>query len=559
MTAKIALLSCVCWALALGALPARAADRPTKPVVVLSFAGIDELQRDVEYLGVLAGKPDLAAGFEELLSLLTEGRGWEGVDPARPWGATLSVSADGSRFPALAFVPVSDFDKLLITLKVLVGKADDVGGGIYEIKYAASKYYIRKKGDWACVAREKKALREMPNDPLDQLRGLDKQYDLALGVNAQNIPPASRGAVMSMFEQVLEAGLTRRPVGGDNAQQKLPGENINRLLKDLGDLDRLTLGLNIDRSQHQTYLNLDITALPGTAVHKSLMAGTQKMPASRVAGIVATDAVFSLHANAALTDADKQQVAAWLKNLRDESAVEIDSLEGVDDGKKSKVGELAGKLLDLVGKTSDRGRINAGLVVTGPVGAAEQAITIVAGGLVIDAPEWEDTVKQFLALADKEAEPRLDVDTYKAHHFHTLSIPIPETETSPVLRQLMGDPVRLTLACGDETFFAAVGKEGIDTIKRVIDQSETTPAEEATPLMASLGLSPLLHLAASQNRNQTAAMLAKQLRGGDDHVLFTMEPLDNGVRYRLKAEADINRLLGFILSRAGRIGTARSP
>src|SRR6202000_2131671 len=100
----------------------------------------------------------------------------------------------------------------------LVGKVDDVGNDTYGVTYASSKYYIRQKGNWAYITTEKKGLRGLPDDPLGQFDGLDKQYDLTLSVKTRHVPPQLRGVVISMFEQVLEAGL-RQGVLGDNGQR----------------------------------------------------------------------------------------------------------------------------------------------------------------------------------------------------------------------------------------------------------------------------------------------------------------------------------------------------
>lgn len=41
-----------------------------------------------------------------------------------------------------------------------------------------------------------------------------------------------------------------------------------------------------------------------------------------------------------------------------------------------------------------------------------------------------------------------------------------------------------------------------------------------------------------------AAMMAQSLTPGKDRIKITLEPIDNGVRYRIEAEEGINKLLG---------------
>src|SRR6185437_15131328 len=107
-----------------------------------AFSGYAELKRDLEYLGTLSGNPDMAQGLEQLLMLFTQNQGLAGLDQARPWGASLSITDDGSQFPALAFLPVTDLKELLDALSGLIGEAADAGDGIYEIKKGTNNYFI---------------------------------------------------------------------------------------------------------------------------------------------------------------------------------------------------------------------------------------------------------------------------------------------------------------------------------------------------------------------------------------------------------------------------------
>lgn len=544
---KKTLLSCLALAmLAFGVPLAKAQDDATKPVIVASFSGYAELKRDLEYLGTLSGNPDMAKGLEQFLMLFTQNQGLAGLDEARPWGAAVSVTADGSEFPALAFLPVSDLKQLLDALAVLVGEAVDAGDDVYEIKRGQNTYFITQKGKWAYVAQRKDDLESVPANPLKKLGGLEKQYDLAVSVSVQNIPQALRDTAGDLIKQGLESGL-QQSLDDDDEQADLKAQvaraQAESVVKGINEIDQVTVGLNLDREESRSYLDVAVTALPGSDAAKQF-AATGHAESSRCAGFLRHDAVLSLHLNSPVSDEDEEQAEKLLQSLGTQLGAEIDKEDDLDDDHKAKAKELVGKLLEIVEETLEEGRLNAGLTVvgTGP-------FTLVLGGLVAEGTELEDVVKQFITLAAEDHElpkPKLNVDKYKGHRFHAMSAPVDDdSDNADQIRRFFGKTLKIVLAFGEDAFYVAVGDKAIDTIKQVIDKSAETPDEKLPPMVMSLALAPVLKFASSQDGNKNAALMAQVLKeGGKDHIKLTVEPIDNGVRYRVEAEEGINKLLG---------------
>ncbi len=88
----------------LTAIPCLAAE--WRPVAVVSFAGLDELDGDLAFLGQFVHAPDLSPTLGTALAKRTDVKDLTGLDGRRPWGAV--VQTDGLRFSSVAFVPVSD-------------------------------------------------------------------------------------------------------------------------------------------------------------------------------------------------------------------------------------------------------------------------------------------------------------------------------------------------------------------------------------------------------------------------------------------------------------------
>lgn len=546
---KKTLLSCLALALlAVGAPRVKAEDDASKPVVVVSFSGYAELKRDLEYLGTLSGNPDLAKGLEQLLLLFTQNQGLAGLDQARPWGMAANVTDDGSQFSALAFLPVTDLKEFLDALAGIIGESVDAGDDVYEIKRGANTFFITQKGKWAYLAQQKSALEDVPASPLKQFNGLEKEYDVAIRLYVQSIPQGLRDMAGDFLKQGLESGLQQN-LDEDDEQAELKSQlargQAEAAVKAINEIDQITLGLNIDREESRTYLDIAVTALEGSETAKQFSIESDEEQNSRLAGVLLPDAVFSLHMNSPVSDQDEEQVESLLEGVRTQLMAEIDDEEDLDDDQKEKAKELAGKLLDIVDETmEEEGRLNLGLTMVG-----SGPFTLVVGGLVADGEELEKVAKQFVTLAAEDQElpkPKFNVEKYKGHRFHALSVPVEdESDNSDQVRMMLGNPLKVVLAFGEDTFYVAVGDEGIDTIKQVIDKSAETPAEKLPPLTASLALGPVLKLASSQNGDKRTARMAESLKeGGKDHVKLSVEPIGNGVRYRIEAEEGINKLLG---------------
>jgi hypothetical protein len=591
---------CCCSTLALLTSAIRSADADDasweiRPVVVASFAPYAELKSDLDYLGLLSGNAELAAGLERWLLPFATGRELAGLDKQRPWGATLATGDGDSRLSLLVFLPVDDFNNLLDALAA-PGKANDVGDGIYEVKQDTHEFFIAQQGSWACAARQKSDLEDRPADPAKQFAGLSEPYDVALRIYPHSVPPGMRGLAALFIKQALTTTTRLRLNAGDE-QHALIALAVNGMadgaLQTLEGLERLTLGLSIDRSSGRTSLDIEIATSPESDAAEQPAAETAKPQGSRLAGLLMPDAIFSLHLDSPLSAAAKQQADEWLKCFRDRLSEEIDNEteEGLDGKQKATAKELTSKFVDLLGETlTKEGRMHAGLAVIGPrqdafedmigdaieqhfpnrihetiIGAGQ--VTVVAGGAIADGARWEDTAMKTVAAVAEGAgldPPKLNVDNYKGWRFHTISVMAPQTMRAELplraLRNLLGNPLKIVFAFGNDTFFAAVGEKGSETIKRVIDGSAQTPAAELPPVIASVGLARLCQLIASENRSSMAAKIAAGLlRGGNDHAKLTLQTFSGGVRCRMEGEAAVNKLLCFCLGRAAGLSVAFNP
>jgi hypothetical protein len=194
--------------------------------------------------------------------------------------------------------------------------------------------------------------------------------------------------------------------------------------------------------------------------------------------------------------------------------------------------------------------------------AAASPITV-AGGFVL---EQTDTLEQIFRQATKLAQGadhaptvRLDVDKLGDVRFHRVSMPTDElvtlTDADDVVADLMqrtlGDEAQLTLGFGPQRVFAALGPEGLATLRKVIERSSKSsspgsrPAADDARLQVRLALGPLVGWWTDEGTNPIWAQVADDVaKSGKDHVTFTVRPIARGLRLRLEGEEGVVKALG---------------
>jgi hypothetical protein len=548
---KKILWSVLAFAVVLGtAICARAQDDAPemKPVAVISFSGYAELKRDLEYLGETSGNPDMVKQLEGLLTFFTQGQGLAGLDQDKPWGAAAALPEGGFGAPnLLVFLPVTDVQKLLGALAQLTGEPVDKGDGILEIKKDANSVYVKEQDGWAYVAQMPDALGKLPADPMKLLGGLNEQYDLALRLNIQNVPQALRDFAVDAMKQQVERSLQQAQENADDddvqLQPQIARHQVEMLGKAINEFDAITLGWSIDSEGKRALIDLNMTAIEGSDTAKQLASVSNS--ASKFAGFLMPEALLTAHINSVAQESDIEQSLTMLGQLRTHIMDSIDEDEDLpDEEAKDLVKELVGEALEVAEATVKNGRFNGGLTVTG-----EGPLTIVAGGMVADGEKLEEVAKKFIKLAENEPdvpEVKLNVDEHKGVKFHTATIPLPDDEDGEKAKQIFGEEALVTVGFGPDSFYVALGDDGLETIKAVMDKSAEGASEELPPLEISLALAPLMKLAAQQDdANPGVAMIAESLKeGGADHLKITVRPIENGVQYEIEGEEGIIKLIG---------------
>lgn len=531
---------------------AQAAPSPgeLKPVVTVAFSGYEEVLADIEFIGNLAGQPDLAKGVEQMLTDATGGQGLAGVDKTRPWGAV--VQTDGQQFIVHAFVPVSDLKQVMGVVGTMsVGQAPpEPPDGVYEIPTDGPTLFVSQQGGWAFLARSREELANAPADPSALLAGIDQEYDLAVSALIKNVPQMYRQMVEAQLRAGVEMGLPRMPGESDDeyaARVNLTKQMLQQMVTMINELDELVLGFAVDRQAGTAYLDVQITALPGTKTAQQF----SEMSAAKTdfAGFNLPGAALTANVAGTLTDADVAQAKAGLTQLRSNAMAELNK-QGLSDEELKVATQLLGDLLDVLERTIESKRSDVGAAVLLNPGA----VTFLAGGAIAEGNKLESVVKQLAQMATAE-EPdlanalTLDAETHQGVRFHSLNLPTAALD--PEAARLFGQTLEVVLGISDNSVYLAVGSNAASTLKQVIDGSKAAPGTDVPPMRISLALTPLAQFVtqvsdegepAKQIAGMVAGMLAQA--GGKDHVTITTTPVANGSRTRLELEEGLLKVLG---------------
>jgi hypothetical protein len=535
-----------------------ASSQGMKPLLVVSLSSYDELVKDVNFLGELAGTPDLQEKFEGILKEVTQGQGLAGLDKTKPLG--VIVQTDGVNFQTLAFIPVTDLKKVLDTLSLLQVEAEETGDGVYEIQAATpagpQSLYVKQSGGWAFVAQTSDALAELPADPTQLLTGLQDDYDIAVRAHVQNIPEFFRQMAVAQIEAGVQQGFAEvgdQQNAGADLQQKLAAAQMKSLKMIIEGTDHVTLGWQIDSGAQTTHLDFSLVAVPGSQLAKqaSGLADTK----SAFAGFLAPDAAVCLNFSSHSSEEDIQQALSMLQTARKRAVQAIDEEAGLpSDTARDALKSVVNQLMDAVVATVKSGTMDGGMLLE----LKPAAVTLAAGMHLIDAAKVETALKQVAQLLKDEADiPRIDwgVDQHAGVTFHTATVPIADAEAS----EIFGATTDVVVGIGAKSLYVGIGKTAIDTLKTAIDQSKTRADTVVSPVTFVLSLGKIMSFAAPLAGNPDVGAVAEALNqtAGTDHINITVKPISDGFTYRIEVEKGVLAALGDVLP--GLIGGGADP
>jgi hypothetical protein len=516
-------------------VPAAAKAQDTKPVLVISIAPINNLLVDVKYLAETAGSPE----FGGVAQFMVKGNA-DGVDFARPAGVV--VVTDGIEFSGFGFVPLANngLKKLLAKVEQTTGReARDAGNGLWEIPVPQRSVFVKEAGGWAYLAADQEHLKNLPVDPTKLLGDLPSKYDVAVSAMVHNIPQNYRDIALAQmragYQQALE-----RAAEQDEDQAELMRALGKRAMEQWGQLinemDRLSYGIVVDATQGTTYLETEMTAIEGSKLARQFaQAGEAK---SDYTGFRLPGAAVHLSLAQKIGQEDLTAALSFLQQGRAAALRQIDKDEDLpSDEARAAAKEVVGDFMDVIAATLKSGKLDGGAALN----LAPKSLTLVGGGHIVDGAAMEKILKKVAELAKNEPDfPGIKWNAAKHGNvnLHTLQAPVDKAEA----REVIGDKLDIVIGIGPSSFYFAAGKDAMETLKKVIDDSAAGAEKMVSPIEMVVRMKPIIDFMASvKPEDENLARISKQFAGaGDrDRVKLTYKAIPNGASSRIEIEDGI--------------------
>lgn len=498
------------------------------PAVVVSVTNTNRLMGDIQYLTRAAGVPEFA-GFINLFA----GQYLQDLDGAQPAG--MAVTFSGMAPQAVGFLPVKNLEGLLLKLEQQVGKPEEVGNGIRKIGLDRDMFF-KQQGGFVLLSDAKENLGSLPN-PAAALAGLDKNYDLAVQVNIQSIPAEMRKMAITEikagFERQMQEGALQGTPEERELQEKISRNALDSIVQAIEECASMKFGWQIDAQQQQTYMDFEMTAVPGTKLARQM--GRLSNSTSNFTGFVGSDNAITMNFNSTMSPEEIQQATVALKAARDRALAQLDKeAELPDDATKKTVKEVVNSLMDVLEKTIQSGKLDGGAALA----LAPGALSFIAGGHVADPQQLDQAFRKMVEMGKQQPDfPAVQFNAEKVGEitFHKMTVPVPDDDA----RKVLGETVGVAFGTGGKSVFMAFGGGSMDLLKQAMQKS--SGAQAVPPMQLNIALAPIMKFASTMDNNPGLAAAAEAIQAvaGKDHVRIVAAGIPNGVRYRLSIEEGV--------------------
>ncbi|MBX9585133.1 MAG: hypothetical protein K2X87_32910 [Gemmataceae bacterium] len=504
-------------------LPGPAVAQPPEPTVEVRLRSVNDLLDKAEYVGGLLGQEEpikQARGMVQHLS--AEGKGIEGVDPKRPFGAYAVVAADVEASQVVVMIPVADQDRLLAALKERANiEAEKGPDGTLKVNVPLiNEVALRFADGYLYLARDAKHLSPKGLITPKAFFARDDGSVLSASVRFDRIPGELKEFFTGQLEHQLQEQLKTNAAGGkSDAERKgyqLGAEAFAGAAKTVIEEAReFSLKLFVDPKGDDLSAEVVLTAKDGTPLARTI--GGLAGRTSRPAGIVAAkDPVVRFSAKGGLDGDLKKRFDAIVDGLLDEA---VKQAKGGDQ-------EFARRAADALKPTLKAAEVDLAATLSGPAGGGGQVL--LAAAAVKNGKEIEKLLKDAAPhVPAGEAEFAFDVGTVGGFALHKVELKKVEKD----FERVFGTKT-VWLATSDDLIALSVEPDG-----KALKAGLAAKAAPAPVLAVEVALAKAIPLFNEHLKPDEAKAVVKDAFGGEspagkDTVTVTVE---GGQRLTIKA------------------------
>lgn len=410
-----ALLYAICL---LGAVHPAAAQN-TVPTVTIMLSSEGELESDLQAIMEMGGK-ESAEQWPVIQAVLSAFNA--GIDPARP--IRIDIIFGDVRDYRISIPYVKQKDILGNIHGFIGGRAPrPIGSGLYALNGPAFQGVLRDntKIKYVIIAANKNNI-PANFDPRPDLQPLlDAGYDLAAAVKntAEGVDDRKK-AIADLREELL--GGLKKTAEETDLEFEIRTLGLVHQLEELerlfADSESLVLGWTTDAAKKEARLDLELTALPGTDLEKSILELGAK-PSLFSSAAKSENSMFFGRVNHSLDEMRKAHLAEMLKLLTSQSIAEIEASDKVAADHKDASKDAATAFFEMLKAGSVMGVFDGfadidhgekGRSIVGTIRAADG--TKINGILTsLKAAGWDIELAEVASPADEAASVDKKEDT----------------------------------------------------------------------------------------------------------------------------------------------------
>lgn len=507
------------------------AQQPQRPVAIISISPLDRLLQDTSYLLKVCNVPEVGGLVSIMANQYTQG-----LDRTKPLG--VSVTLEGQIPTAVVFLPLSSRDDFFAALAGMGIEPDDLGGGLFEIEANGQSLFAKDSGGWLFIAQSEEALANVPADPAKQLEALPQQYNVAVKLDLQALPPELKQMAVEQMRIGLERGMAeqRDMFDEDRAKAKALSEaNIKQLEQMISDTDKVIVGWNIESAKQRVNLDVAFQFISGSKLANQ-MAELKDMTSS-FAQLVAPGAAAKVRFTSKISEEDK---ASQIMNLRN-SISQIE--QQIPEEDRAVAADILQGLAKVMEQTIQEGTFDG----AGSVSLDDDTFRAVVGGNVADGRALEVELKKIAeAVKGKKDAPqfKFGYGEYKGMTLHSVQFAIKSSD--PAVQKMFGDALLLSVATAEKAYLMSIDSSGDAALKQAIDRVQGSKAEQVSPLDGLIEIAQVLQYvqAIAPNPIVENALTTVQKYAGKDKLQVAARIIERGAMYRVTIEEGILRAGG---------------
>ncbi|WDQ16686.1 hypothetical protein PSR62_24165 [Rhodopirellula sp. P2] len=494
------------------------AGQSTEPVVVVTLGSIDQLTRDLNYLSGAIGQPQLGGMFAMMAGTFTQG-----IDTSQPVGVVVPL-IDGAPEP-IALLPTSNVKTVLKRMEAQVGPADELDDGTMVIAIGANTVFIRQIGNWAVLARNRSVLDRAPADPSALISEMGTDYDIAVRLDVQQIPPPMRDALIGQIRQGFDQAMKQQQ-NGDEAALEYAAQSIEQLEQVIDQTKELMIGIDIDSANRRILLETEFTAVAGTKLAR-IYDGQKPIP-SAYSSVIREDAAGYVHFASSIGPEALEQAQTSVDGAMQMLGSALSQTDKLSESEQAEATDMIRRVVELMMDSAKEGKSDFGALLLTDANKLQFAM----GAFVSDGGEAASIVKDVAAKIQGRGDaPRFefDVNNYKGVNMHLVEADVPAEEDE--VRKIFGEQVRVHIGTGPQAIYVALGDDSLPLMKQLIDSEATPVAPSGNTLMQlEVNLMPILQFAQSVENNDAIAAMIDALSRADDagELRIVSEAIENG-------------------------------